>query len=314
MVTLRNVIVRTNGGAQAVNLTVQPLEEPDAMRGMVMLIFAEVSTPPETNTLGRTQRAPARSKRVADLERDLQHARQEVQTIREEMQTSQEELNSANEELPSANEELQSTNEELTTSREEMQSLNEELQTVNAELQAKFDELSRMNNDLKNLLDSTKIATLFLDKALQVRRFTNQIPKITKLIVGYIGRPITDIASDLFYPELAEDALEVIRSLVSIEKQVAIRGGRWYMVCIMPYRTLENMIDGVVITFTDITVSKKLEAELRKTQTNLEKRIEGHTRELEQAKESLPSDMQREKNKKGAETIPGSEETKETKL
>ena len=118
------------------------------------------------------------------------------------MQTSQEELRSTNEEMQSTNEELQSTNEELTTSKEEMQSLNEELQTVNTELQAKVDELSRSNNDMKNLLNSTDIATLFLDNDLKVRRFTTQATKIIKLIAGDVGRPITDLASDLLYPEL----------------------------------------------------------------------------------------------------------------
>ena len=120
------------------------------------------------------------------------------------MQTSQEELRSTNEEQQSTNEELQSTNEELTTSKEEMQSLNEELQTVNSELQAKVDELSRSNNDMKNLLNSTDIATLFLDNDLNVRRFTTQATKIIKLIPGDMGRPITDLASDLLYPELVE--------------------------------------------------------------------------------------------------------------
>ena len=128
------------------------------------------------------------------------------------MQTSQEELKSTNEELQSTNEELQSTNEELTTSKEEMQSLNEELQTVNHELQAKVDELSQANNDMKNLLNSTDIATLFLDDALNVRRFTTQTTNIIKLIPGDAGRPITDIATDLVYPELAEDAREVLRT------------------------------------------------------------------------------------------------------
>ena len=139
---------------------------------------------------------------------------EESRPVREEMQTSQEELKSANEELQSTNEELQSTNEELTTSKEEMQSLNEELQTVNHELQAKVDELSRANNDMKNLLNSTDIATLFLDDDLNVRRFTAQTTKIIKLIPGDVGRPITDLASDLVYPELAADAREVLRTLV----------------------------------------------------------------------------------------------------
>ncbi len=171
-------------------------------------------------------RADRRSQRRGwrSWSRSSGQAREELQTTREEMQTSQEELKSTNEELQSTNEELQSTNEELTTSKEEMQSMNEELQTVNHELQAKVDELSRANNDMKNLLDSTDIATLFLDDDLNVRRFTSQTTKIIKLIPGDAGRPITDIASDLVYPELAEDAREVLRTLVFKEATVAAAG------------------------------------------------------------------------------------------
>jgi two-component system CheB/CheR fusion protein len=199
--------------------------------------------------------------------------RSEARATHEEMQTSQEEFRSAHEELQSTNEELQSTNEELTTSKEEMQSLNEELQTLNAELQTKVDELSRSSNDMKNLLNSTDIATLFLDNDLNVRRFTPQATNIIKLIPADVGRPITDLSSDLRYPELAEDALVVLRTLASAEKAIAARDGRWFTVRIMPYRTLDDRIDGVVITFADITVAKTLEAELRKTQAGLEKRV-----------------------------------------
>ena len=201
--------------------------------------------------------------RLAEISSELQRAHEELQSTREEMQTSQEELKSMNEELQSTNEELQSTNEELTTSKEEMQSMNEELQTVNHELQAKVDELSRSNNDMKNLLNSTDIATLFLDGELLVRRFTTPTAKIIKLIPGDAGRPITDIVSELDYPDLAEDAREVLRTLVFRERQVASRDGRWFSVRVMPYRTLENVIDGVVITFSDITATKGLEDRLR---------------------------------------------------
>ncbi|MBR9986954.1 MAG: PAS domain-containing protein, partial [Desulfosarcina sp.] len=151
------------------------------------------------------------------------------------------------------------------------QSLNEELQTVNHELQSMVDELSQAKNDMKNLLNSTDIATLFLDDALHVRRFTTQATSIIKLIASDVGRPITDIASDLEYPGLTADAREVLRTLVFIEKQVATRDGRWFLVRIMPYRTIENRIDGVVITFSNITAAKTLESELRRTRSEMEK-------------------------------------------
>jgi two-component system CheB/CheR fusion protein len=189
------------------------------------------------------------------------------------MQTSQEELRSANEELQSTNEELQSTNEELTTSKEEMQSLNEELQTLNAELQAKVDELSRASNDMKNLLDSTDIATVFLDRELHVRRYTAMATRIIKLIPSDISRPITDLVSDLDYPSLADDSREVLRSLVSKEQTVATGDGRWFHVRIMPYRTLDDRIEGVVLTFADVTATKNLELKLRAQHEQLEIRV-----------------------------------------
>ena len=210
----------------------------------------------------------------------MQAARLEMQSSRDEAQVSQEELKSANEELQSTNEELQSTNEELTTSKEEMQSLNEALQTVNTELQAKVDELSRASSDMKNLLDSTDIATLFLDKDLKVRRFTLQATKIIKLIPSDVGRPITDLASELNDLDLAADAREVLRKLTFAEKMVGARDGRWLTVRTMPYRTLDDRIDGVVITFTDITVAKTLEAKLRSQHASLEKSVADQSRKV----------------------------------
>jgi chemotaxis methyl-accepting protein methylase len=237
---------------------------------------------------------------LAQMEQELQQCREELETTCEEMQNSQEELKSTNEELQSTNEELQSTNEELNISKEEMQSLNEELHTVNSELQARVNELSRQTSDIRNLLNSTEIITLFLDNALHVRLFATGANKVFKLIPGDVGRPITDIASDLLYPELAEDAREVLRTLVFHEKQVAARDGRWFVVRIMPYRTLENMIDGVVITFTDITVSQTLEAKLRQTQADLEKRIVEQAGELDKAGERLQAERQHGQSEKGA--------------
>jgi two-component system CheB/CheR fusion protein len=191
------------------------------------------------------------------------------------MQASQEELKSINEELQSTNEEMQSTNEELTTSREEMQSLNEELQTVNAEQQSKMDELARINDDMKNLLNSTEIVTVFLDNDLHVRRFTPGANKLFKLIPGDVGRPLSDIANDLIYPEMSEQAGEVLRTLVFSEKQVSTVDGRWYAVRIMPYRTMNDVIGGLVMTFTNITSAMDLERELRAENEQLKLRLGG---------------------------------------
>lgn len=258
--SLTGLKVTTDAGEQSVDLSVESIADPETLRGLIAIAFHDAATPVPAARAGRKQ---VRNAQVADLEREVRRLREEERTTREEMQSSQEELKSANEELQSANEELQSANEELTTSKEEMQSLNEELQTVNAELQSKVDDLSRASSDMKNLLDSTDIATLFLDADLHVRRFTLPTTRIIKLIPGDVGRPLGDIVSDLRYPQLQEDAQEVLRTLVYSEKQVPCGDGRWYSVRIMPYRTVDNKIDGVVITFGDISKTKKLEAELR---------------------------------------------------
>ena len=274
-ITLRHLTVGTNGGVQRVNVTVQQLEEPGPLQGLVMIVFTDVAAPVAAKSSDRTPKPPARSPRIAELEQELLRVRAESRTTHEEMQTTKEELRSTNEEL-------QSTNEELMTSKEEMQSLNEELQTVNAELQAKADEHALSSNDLKNLLDSTDIATLFLDKDLNVRRFTRQAAKIIKLIRSDVGRPITDIVSDLNDASLADDVRKVLRTLASIEKPVAARNGRWFSVRIMPYRTHDDRIDGVVITFANITVAKTLEAKLRGQHASLEQDVSA--REARRAK------------------------------
>jgi len=262
IVQLRNIKVGTNGGTQYLDITIQCIDKPEALAGMVMIIFKDIAKTEGPKELEKKGDKSSNTARQLELEKELQHAREEMHTTLEEMQTSQEELKSTNEELQSTNEELQSTNEELTTSKEEMQSLNEELQTVNAELLSKVDDFTRVNNDMKNLLNSTDIATLFLDKDLNIRRYTNQATKIFKLIKSDIGRPFTDQVSDLDYPELATDALEVLRTLTFIQKQITTSDGRWFSTRIMPYRTFDDRIDGLVITFFNISDHKKLEVEL----------------------------------------------------
>jgi len=262
-VTVPGTVVVAGGGTQEVEVTVQVLEQPEALRGMALIDFKDVPTPPRQHPPKRTGATAAGTTSTAELEKLLQLRGEELQSTREELQTSLEEFKSTNEELQSTNEELQSTNEELTTSREELQSLNEELQTVNAEQQARLDEFQRLSNDMKNLLDSTEIVTIFLDAELRVRRFTRGADKLFKLIPSDVGRPLTDVVSDLRYPELPEDARTVLQTLAFSEKAVATGDGRWFSVRIMPYRTEQNVIEGLVITFGDITVAKALESRLR---------------------------------------------------
>jgi two-component system CheB/CheR fusion protein len=276
-VVLSGLTVGTNGGSQDVEVAIRRLDEPGPLQGLVMVVFTEVAAPAHGPPKRGARPASDRGPRWAELEQELLRVRGEARATHEEMQTSQEELRSANEELQSTNEELQSTNEELTTSKEEMQSMNEELQTVNAELQAKVDQLSQASNDMKNLLDSTDIATVFLDRELKVRRFTPQATTIINLIATDAGRPITDLTSGLRYPELTADAREVLRKLAAIEKTISAEDGRWFTVRIMPYRTLDDRIDGVVITFANITIAKTLEAKLRLRNQSLEERAAGQS-------------------------------------
>jgi two-component system CheB/CheR fusion protein len=265
-VVLHNIKIGSNGSTLTLNVTIQWIDKPELLRGNLIVVFYEVKDQPDI--IHRTTKGKKihESQKQVELENELQQAREEMHSTLEEMQTSQEELKSTNEELQSTNEELQSTNEELTTSKEEMQSLNEELQTVNAELQSKVEDFSRVNNDMKNLLNSTDIATLFLDKDLNIRRFTNQATKIFKLIKSDIGRPFTDLVSDLSYPEIANDAQEVLTSLVFIQKQIPASDERWFSIRIMPYRTFDDRIDGLVITFINLSDLKHVELKLHETE------------------------------------------------
>jgi len=257
----RGIRLGSNGDSRFVDLSVLAIETPEALRGMAMISFVEVLGPAPRQAKASAD-GPAEGSCV-EIELALKQANEESQMIRQTMQCQQEELRAANEELQSTNEELQSTNEELTTSKEEMQSMNEELQSVNAEMQSKMDELSSVGGDMKNLLNSTDIAIIFLDNELNIRRFTTIAKQIFKLIPVDIGRPLADMATSLQYPKLDEDAREVLRTLVFSEKEMETSDAHWFKVRIMPYRTLANVIDGVVITFSDISPAKQLEAKLR---------------------------------------------------
>lgn len=245
-----------------IDLVVQQIENPESVQGMVLIVFKEINQPREVMNKETGKPQTTKHKITRELQEQLKRSNEEIRSLREEMQTSQEELKSTNEELQSTNEELQSTNEELTTSKEEMQSLNEELQTVNIELQSKVSEFVRANDDMKNLLNSTEIATLFLDKDLHIRRYTDEVVQIFKLRPSDVGRPFTDLVTDLDYSDMEMHSKQVMKTLISSETAAPTNDGRWYNVRIMPYRTIDDRIEGLVITFSDITKSKKLELEL----------------------------------------------------
>lgn len=250
--------VRTNGGFEHVTLSVTPLSEPDAVAGMLLVTF-DVRAAAPVSVQGDQVPSDLAPQRVAQLEAELVHARENLQGTIEEFETSNEELKSMNEELQSTNEELQSANEELETSREEMQSMNEELQTLNAELQDRNEELSQINDDMQNLLNSTDVATLFLDRELRIKRFTAPAGKVFHLRDSDIGRPLGDMAASLLYGNLIEDARHVLRTLVFREQEVEVTNGGWRLMRILPYRTAHDVIDGLVITFLDIDQLKQAE-------------------------------------------------------
>jgi two-component system CheB/CheR fusion protein len=219
-----------------------------------LVVFEETAAPPPTRKTGKDKTpAPEEESRAQDLERELQATKEYLQTTVEELEASNEELKSTNEELQSTNEELQSTNEELETAKEELQSTNEELVTVNSELNNKIDELTEVNNDITNLLASTEIGTIFLDQDLRIKRFTPAATRIFNLLPQDLGRSIKDIKPKTAYDHLWEDAEQVLKSLQVKELEVQSLSGEVYAVRILPYRTRDNVIDGVVFTFIDIS-------------------------------------------------------------
>jgi len=284
--------VPRNGDYVYLDLIVRPILEESGLNGLKMVIFEETFQPSKTAQV-KAKRAKVSKKSMKEekLELELQYTRENLQTTIEELETSNEELKSTNEELQSTNEELQSTNEELETSKEELQSLNEETVTVNVELQSRIDELSKVNDDLKNLLDSIEIAAIFLDIDLNIRRFTPSATTIIHLELMDVGRPLNHFATNLIDVNLTKDAEKVLKDLAVLEREVKSKGGEVYRMRLRPYRTINNVIDGVVITFEEISVQKKVADALVKANQDLELMVQTGILDLAKADKKFKGEI-----------------------
>ncbi len=273
--------IKLDSNEHLINLYVTPLESPKALSGRLLVAFEdipkeygvkELQDKSDPNVVPDTQEDAVSQykERIRELELELQSTRENHQTIVEELESSNEELKSTNEELQSSNEELQSTNEELESSKEELQSLNEELQTVNAELQSKVEELSAARDDINNLLNNTEIATVFVDNELRIKRFSQEATQIINLIDSDVGRPLEHQAAKLEYEGMIQDLRQVLNNLSPVEKDVRTLDGTWYTMRIMPYRTMDNRIQGAVLTFRNVDSQKKGQEELKKLNLELQ--------------------------------------------
>lgn len=257
----RRVQIQGDGRKRYVNMIVRPVQEPELSGPLVLVLFDEVE-----DSMASDAQAPdaeGRDPLVAQFEEELRRTKEQLQSTIEHSETSTEELKASNEELQAINEELRSTTEELETSKEELQSINEELITVNHELKTKVEETSKINDDLQNLIASTDIATVFVDRGMSIKRYTPHATKLFNLIPTDVGRSLLDITHRLDYDLLADDAAEAFQSLRVIEREVTSQDGKWYLARVLPYRTTEDRIDGAVLTFVDVTGRRQAEENMR---------------------------------------------------
>lgn len=263
----RGVMAKSDDTVPTARVRVRLLTDPKAGEGLLLVSFQEhrESGQASPSKRARSKRAAgsAETRRIEELEHEVAHTKENLQATIEEQQTSNEEMQAVNEEMQSTNEELQSTNEELETSKEELQSINEELITLNAELQAKIEQLDVMQNDMKNLFDNVNVGTVFLDDDLVIRRFTREVAHVYNMVDSDVGRPLNDIKSNIDGDHLLAEARAVLDTLVPSEYEVRTVSGAWYLARVQPYRTLDNVIDGVVLTFTDISSRVAAEEEMR---------------------------------------------------
>ncbi len=269
----RLITTRIEGKMRNVRLGVRAVKpRADESRLFYLVTFEETSDlMVDEQPSSSSQRGMAAAQKLED---ELQRTKEQLRVTIEQYETSTEELRASNEELQAINEELRSATEELETSKEELQSINEELTTVNQEYKEKIEEVGRINSDLQNLMAAIEIGTIFLDRGLQIKRYTPQIQQLFNITPLDIGRPLRHFTHQLDYPNLTDDADEVLRTLHTIEHEVHSADDRWYLARLLPYRTIEDKIDGVVITFVDITNRLREEAQLRRRTAELEERAE----------------------------------------
>src|SRR5262249_5427042 len=253
------IAVHFNGAANQVSLLVRPIKK-DGASPTTLVLFLEAGPARRQEEEIRSPDAENDSHVVAQLRNELSATQAHLRTSREQYETITEELRASNEELQSINEEYRSTAEELETSKEELQSINEELQTLNNELKLKLDAVSRAHNDLQNLMSSTDVATLFLSTNLRINRFTPRLADLFSVTAGDEGRPIADFTHRLEYEELAADAKRVLADLAPVERTIRSQEGRWFLMRMRPYRTIDDKIEGVVVTFVDVTDRQEAEA------------------------------------------------------
>ena len=271
---LEKIRIKSGDKLRTVDVTIRPVRDTENTPALALIIFTDK---PDSRRVVRKKGGPegqAMDQNIIAIEQELQSTRENLQATIEELEASNEELKSTNEELQSTNEELQSMNEEMETAKEELQSTNEELVTVNSELQVKVDQLTEANNDINNLLASTEIGTIFLDAHLSIKRFTPSMTKFFQLRPSDIGRPLKDLSTNIAYRDLYQDTETVLETLQTKETEVRAGDEKWFSMRILPYRTRENVIDGIVITFVDVTERKNAEELMREAKVYAESIVE----------------------------------------
>ena len=290
----RPVTVQFDGHKRRVVLAVRPRldypeQEPSTER-QALVFFIEDETVDLEELPSQTSDPKSdnvREQLISQLQAEIHRLREQLQVTAEEYESSNEEMKAANEELQSINEEFRSATEELETSREELQSVNEELQTVNSEMHIRLEEISRTHKELENLMGVTEIATLFLDSEMRIQRFTAGVQELFSMLQIDRGRRISDLTNKLGYSTFVDDAEQSLRKLATVEREIKTPDGKWFLIRLRPYHTVDDRIEGVVVTFIDINQLKAAEQEIIEAKDLLEERVQERTRELDEANRKI---------------------------